>query len=454
MKIGKYILIFLIALFEIALFGENVTVIGTSYVGLVTAAIFSKCGHHVSCLDVDREKIAQLKQQKLPIYEPNLAHTLFEPPFNERINFTSNIRTSYDSPIVYICVGTPTTVEGIFDNRFIYAAIDIVLSSYTNTKIICIKSTVQPGTNKKLKQYLAERKRDDINLVYNPEFMREGCAINDISTKNPLIIAGDSADSLKAIENLYKPLINDNAIQVIKTSFETAEIIKYGWNSFSALRIAYINELAFLCKECNADIFSVIKAIALSERLLPTEAINPGPGSGGSCLPKDTFSFTKTLEKKGLSNSLVHRAIISNKNHKKKIINNIFTLLNNKPDQKIVAILGLSFKAHTDDVRCSPAIDIIKALKNQGAIIHAYDPQAIKNMRKIFPDIDYFDSPYKAAENSDCIVVLTEWPELENLNLEIISNICAKKVLFDAKNLYDPHVAQECGFTFSNLGRV
>lgn len=430
---------------------SSITIIGANYVGLVVAGVLIKCDHKVYCIDKDRDKIKLLKNKQIPIYEPHLQELLFKAP-QDSLSFTDSLSEVPPGDLIYICVGTPSSSEGTCDCSAIYEVIDEIVSLKRNPKIICVKSTVPPGTHAKLKQYLMKKGLLSIKLVYNPEFMREGSALEDIMTQNPLVIASDSDKAKDDIEALYAPLRMKD-IPVIKTSFETAEIIKYAWNAFSALRVTFVNEVAMLCKSLNANVFTVIQGVAQSERLLPTQVLKPGPGFGGSCFPKDTIAFTKVLEEKGFLSSLVHQAILSNKNHIQAIIRDIIGLLGKEPQQKTVAVLGLSFKANTDDIRNAPSVEIISALKKQGTCIQAYDPQAIPAMKRVFPDLIYCDSVYTAIQHADCILVLTEWEEIKNLDLARASQLCNTKVLFDMRNIYDPSLAKKYGFQLFNLGR-
>ncbi len=429
---------------------EKVAIIGSNYVGLVTSHILSNFGHEVLSIDIDQEKIEQLQKQKLTIHEPKL-NEIFDK--ENKVKFTTDITQAEGYPIIYLCVGTPTNTWGECDLSAIYGAINQILKLNTKPKVLCIKSTVQPGTLKNIKNYLSSQQNDDIELVYNPEFMREGSAVDDILTKNPIIIGGSSEEGKSIIERLYTPILESNNIKLIKTSYETAEIIKYAWNSFSAIRIAYINELALLSNEYLADIFTIIKGISLSEELLPTANIKPGPGYGGSCFPKDTKAFAKLAEKNKLKDSLVNQAIQSNKRHIKNIKKLIYSAFPSGVKSKTITILGLSFKANTDDVRYSPAIKFIKSLKKHGAIINAYDPKANKNMQHIFPDINYFECPYEACKNSNGIIATTEWEEIGSLNFDIIKSLCSEKILIDPRNIFDPKTIKDKGFKLLNLGR-
>lgn len=438
--------------FPIYAFSEKITIIGSNYVGLATAAVLLQCGHEVTCVDIDTKKIEQLKQGKLTLHEPKLANDLFNSPYSSKCLFTNNIRQALHSPIIYICVGTPTDESGKCDCKDIYMALNDIARFSTESKIICIKSTLPPGTTKQLKAFFTDS-AVKFHLIYHPEFMRQGSAIEDIMTKNPIVLGGDSDHQLSRIECLYSNLI-EKGTPVIKTNYETAELIKYGWNSFSAIRIAYINELSVLSREFSGDIFKVIEAIALSEILLPTAELRPGPGYGGSCLPKDTKAFATIIEEKEMPTSMVHQAISSNQQHIQNLIKSIYQSLNHHVANQKIAILGLTFKANTDDIRYAPSIDIISSLKNDGAIIHAYDLYAAKSMKTLFPDIAYFDSPYDAAQGVDCVLVLTDWDELKNIDLKKLSLLCNKKILFDPRNLYHPKVVKDLGFQLFNLGRI
>lgn len=444
----RFISLYVCILFfmQVNISAEKVTIVGANYVGLVTAKVLSQLEHEITCVDIDNVKIIALNKGICTIYEPGLKD-IFET--KRKITFTNNICEALDSHIIYICVGTPTNENLECDCTAIYKVFDEIIKYCNEPKIICIKSTIAPGTNRRLQSYLTNY---DFNLVYNPEFMREGSALSDILTKNPIVVAGDSDVAVARVLNLYDKLIN-NGRAAIKTNFETAELIKYSWNAFSAIRITYVNELAYLCNSLSADVFTLINALSYSEILLPTKDIKPGSGIGGSCLPKDTAAFAKIINSNGLQSSIVHQAIVSNNQHIKNLINTICLALNNNLKNKIITILGLTFKANTNDIRYAPAIKIIGKLREEGAIIRAYDPQAVCEMKKIYPDITYFDCPYKASEKSDCIFALTDWEEIKNLDLNKIGFLCKEKILIDPRNIFEPKEALQAGFELFNLGR-
>ncbi len=441
----------LLLLFCPLLCATHITIVGCGYVGLTMAGVFLQCGHNVVCVDINKEKIAQLRTKTLPIYEPHLKELLFAA--ESKIVFVNDLHQAADSEIFFICVATPTEMNGACDYSFLYAAFYEVLeeSKADANKIICVKSTVPPGTLRKLHAIIQE-KNLPIPLVYNPEFMREGSALQDVYNTNPIVLAGESVDAMQRVEQMYRPIMHPS-MQIIKTNFETAELIKYGWNAFSALRIAYVNELALLCRAFDADISAVVQGLALSEGLLPTNVLKPGPGYGGSCLPKDVLSFSKVIADQGIAHSIIHQVINSNNHHIGTVVQDIYRLLGRSRHKKIITLLGLSYKPLTDDIRNAPAIEIIRSLSKRNDIcINAYDPQAINNTRELFPDINYFDSPYQAMQDADCIVVLTEWDEIKKINLERVASLCKRKVIIDTRNIFDTNALKNHGFTYINMG--
>lgn len=442
----RYIIFSLIA-FSLNSCAVDVAVVGCGYVGLTTAAIFANNGHTVKCIDIDKNKIHNLQSQIVPIYEPFLQEYIFDSVASKNIFFSSDLTEILNASVIYICVPTPIGSEGYCDLQYLYAAFkDIITLCKSDQKIICIKSTVPPGTMKSLKEYISKDTESNIRLIYNPEFMREGSAFKDICN-NPLVLGAESHSHGKVIKDMYKTFMDENA-HIIETNFETAEIIKYAWNSFSGIRIAYVNELAILCRLFDADIFEVVKGIALSEDLLPTHAIRPGPGFGGSCLPKDLSAFSKIFEKNGFTSSMINQAIISNKNRIQKLIQDILEIIENNGIETIT-LLGLSFKPNTSDIRKSPAIDIISVLVEKGIKIQAYDPKAMESMKELFSSVNYYETPYDASYKTDCILLLTEWKEFKELDLRKISLLCNKKIIIDTRSIFDLNSA--CGYGFDYM---
>jgi UDPglucose 6-dehydrogenase len=455
-KIKKY-LILLVCFYLTTIQASQITIVGCGYVGLTMAALFSEVESNIVCFDIDKKKIETLKNSKTPIFEPGLSELLFETSTSHHLRFTDNLLEAMQSNVFFICVPTPSNDNGHCDCTYLFKAFDDILEHcpVEGKKIICVKSTVSPGTMKKLHKRLDEADCNDIHLIYNPEFMREGSALYDVRYRNPVVLASTSEDALQMLESMYRKMLSSaSCINFIKTDYASAEVIKYAWNSFSAIRITYVNELAFLCRKLGANIYPVIQGIALSEELLPTKKLLPGPGYGGSCLPKDTRGFSKIIEGQGMQESLVHQAIKSNANHVKQLIEDIFLFLDDFTQEQTVAFLGLSFKANTNDIRNSSAIPIIDALQKRGVLIKAFDPKANEEMKGLYPQVMYCSCPYEAATNADCIVALTEWDQIKHIDLGRIANICRSKVLIDARNLFDVEGLEKHGYRYINMGKL
>ena len=436
---------------------NQITIIGCGYVGLTMAALFSEVVPKIICFDINQEKINSLKYQKIPIFEPGLSELLFEANTSHHLIFTDNFLDAMQSNIFFICVPTPSDKNGHCDCTYLFKAFDNILDNcdIDEEKIICVKSTVSPGTMEKLCGRLKKSNHNNIHLVYNPEFMREGSALYDVRHRNPVVLASKSQDALQTIEFMYLKMLSSTPyVNFIKTNFASAEMIKYAWNSFSAIRLAYVNELALLCRKLGADIYHIIRGLALSEELLSTKDLVPGPGYGGSCLPKDTRGFAKILEYNGFDESMVHQAIRSNTKHISHLIDDICSYLDDSIEAKTVSLLGLSFKANTNDIRNSPALLIIDALQKKGITIKAFDPKAADEMRSVFPQITYCSCPYEAVTDADCIVILTEWDEIKHLDLGRMANICRQKILIDTRNLFDVQDLKKWEYTYINMGKL
>ncbi len=434
---------------------KQVTVIGSGYVGLVTGAGLAELGHTVICADINKEKIEQLQQGNVPFFEPGLQEIITRNINCKRLLFTFNIASAIqDSNIIIIAVGTPMGTHGKADLSALKAVVKVIGENVNGYKVICTKSTVPIGTNKLVQSLLEECTSDQVkfDVVSNPEFLREGSALEDFMKKNPIVIGSNSKQALSIIKDLYRPLC-EKGILLITTDFTTAETIKYAWNAFSATRIAYINELAQLCNAVGANIFTVITGMSFSDQLLPTHAIKPGPGIGGSCLPKDTRALIAIGESVGVDLSIVKAVVQADLKQRQKITEYLYNLLDNAVQGKTVAVLGLSFKANTDDVRYSPAIFIMNKLLRDGAYVKAYDPQAMKNMENIIPDVQYCKTLEQAIKGTDAILILTDWDEFKNINLAWVSNLVNKRIVVDARNIWNPKTLMDLGFQFTNLGR-
>lgn len=426
------------------LHGDTIGVIGSGYVGLLMSATLAHWDHNVICIDIDKRRIQELQNHQVPFFEPSLEELLFQ----RNIRFSSDIEDLENIDMAMICVGTPSNDEGDCD----LTAINHVMHELSTLKapplVVCIKSTVPPGTIRNIE----EKYRESFEMIYNPEFMREGSAFADVFTKNPIVLGSRSDYALNRMQKLYEPLLEGKSLsELIKTTPETAELIKYGWNGFSALRLTYINELSRLCNSFSADASTLIYGISLSEKLLPTVEISPSWGFGGSCLPKDTRTLAHLFESEGCASSLIHQTIESNQNHQDFILNKILQTLG--PFSQKVGVFGLAFKANTSDLRGAFSIPLVGALIENGHVIHLYDSHAIPEFKKIYPDALYFDSIDEALDGIDSLIILNDSEEFKTLDLAQVKKLMRGKNLIDLRNLLSPQLAKEQEFTILNVGR-
>ncbi len=435
----------------------KITVIGTGYVGLVSGICFCEIGHEVICVDNNQEKIDKLNNGKVPIYEPHLDEILSRANKNQQISFTTNLAAAIEqSEAIFIAVGTPQDdITGDADLSFVYqVARDIALAS-KSYKIIVTKSTVPAGTNQKIKQIIAKHNPTlEFSIVSNPEFLKQGAAVEDFLHPDRIVIGLEASDdkAQNLMAKIYEPLKN---AKIIYTDIASAELIKYAANSFLAIKIGFINEIANLCEKVGADVLEVAKGIGLDPRIGP-KFLNPGPGFGGSCFPKDILALASTANQNNLKLSIIDAVISSNETRKLAMVDKIIAACKNDVKDKTIAILGLAFKNGTDDVRCSPSIIIIKELIKSGAKINAYDQQAISNCQKEIGDnlaINYFTSPYAAAKNSDALVIATEWDEFRNLDLKKLKELQKTALIIDLRNMIDNKKAKDFGFDYFGIGK-
>ena len=434
---------------------KNITIIGTGYVGLVTGAGMSEFGNRVICTDIDKNKIEKLNSGIIPIHEPGLEELIKRNSLDNRLLFSTNIEDSImQSEIVIIAVGTPIGVNGTADMSFVYSAVETISNNLNSYKVVCTKSTVPIGTGKEIISQISKKIKDNnlFDYVSNPEFLREGSAVKDFLWPDRVIIGTDNQNAYQIMCDIYRPLyINKNPMS--QTSIETAELIKYASNSFLALKISYINEIANLCEVLGADVHDVANAMGQDGRI-SEKFLHPGPGFGGSCFPKDLEALLSISKNNSLSMETVNAAIIVNKNQKKRMENKLINLFDGNINNRKIAVLGLAFKANTDDVRESPAIDIIKGILGNGGIVNAYDPIANNGMSKIFHDIEYFDNVYDAVKNVDGIVIITEWNEFRSLDLQKIKKIMKGNIILDTRNILDMDELSSFGFVYDNIGRI
>jgi len=432
---------------------KKITIIGTGYVGLVSGAGLAEFGHEVSCLDIDENKINNLNSGKIPIYEPGLDNLVRKNVQDNRLSFSSEIEKNIiESNIIFIAVGTPQDENGKADLRAVKSVVDLVANHISDYKIICTKSTVPVGTGKWIESIIKSKNSDvEFDYVSNPEFLREGAAVNDFLSPDRVIIGARTEKAFKEMKEVYRPLyINETPI--MDTSVETAEMIKYASNSFLALKISYINEIANLCEEVGADVHQVAKAMGQDGRI-SSKFLHPGPGFGGSCFPKDIEALYALGKEKNIELNTIDATIKTNKNQKKRILNKLLRLLNNQVTGKKIAVLGLSFKPNTDDIRESPSLYIVSELSKLGAVVDAYDPVAIENFKSIHQNINYSNTWKDCVKDADACIVLTEWNEFRGMDLNELKSLLKTPVVIDAKNIFSVEKLKLLDFDYDNVGR-
>ncbi len=433
----------------------KIAIIGTGYVGLTTVTCLADLGHQVICVDNDSKKIDQLKQGKSPIFEPGLEELIAKNMAAGRLSFTKEIDPVVkESEVIFICVNTPPKEDGHADLKYVErVAREIAQAINGDYKVIADKSTVPIKTAEKVKETIMRYSINEakFDVVSNPEFLKEGTAVKDTMEPDRIVIGVDSEKAKEKMLEVYQPLIAKTNSPVKIVSVRSAELIKHGANTFLAAKISFANLIAQTCEEAGADALEVLEAIGLDERI-GRQFLNPGIGFGGSCFPKDIAAYKKTLEVLGIDNSLVEAIEKINNEAIEKFLNKIEKKLW-VIDNKEIAVLGLAFKPNTDDIRNAPALKLIKKLKNDGANIQAYDPQAIENTKKEIPDIKYFDNPYDAIKGTEALVICTEWDEFKKLDLAKIKSLMATPIIFDGRNIFDPAKMKELGFRYYGVGR-
>ncbi len=427
----------------------HIGIIGTGYVGLVTGACFAEFGIYVTCIDKDDKKIRSLKKGEVPFYEPGLEGLVKKNIKNGRLRFSTKIQDAVDSSLViFIAVGTPPRGDGSADMRYVESVAEEIAEHIKGYKVIVTKSTVPVGTGAKLTKIISKKLKEqvDFDIVSNPEFLREGSAIEDFMRPNRVVIGAKSQQAAAIMKDLYGPLYLIETPFVI-TNVETAELIKYASNSFLAVKISFINELSNLCDRVGADVHMVAKGMGLDHRI-GAKFLHPGPGYGGSCFPKDTRALLTIAANKGMELGIVKSAVEANERQKiimiEKIKNGVGDLKN-----RTIAVLGLSFKPNTNDMREAPSISIIEKLLKEKATVKAFDPIAMEDAKAVFHDkIKYAKGPYDCVKGADAVVILTEWNEFRNLELLKIKTLLKTPNFFDLRNIYDPEKMKRLGFNY------
>jgi len=433
---------------------KNIAVVGTGYVGLVTGAGISDFGNKVCCLDIDKEKIKLLNKGEIPIYEPGLKALVHRNVKSKRLTFSNDIEKSIRcAEVIFIAVGTPEQKSGKADISAVLQVAESIGKNLNNYKVICTKSTVPVGTGKQIIDVINKNNQNNIQFDYcsNPEFLREGKAVSDFLRPDRVVLGVSSKKAYDYMRNIYRPLYI-NKTPLINTTIETAEMIKYAANAFLALKISYINEVANLCDEIGADINVVSEALGSDGRISP-KFLHPGPGFGGSCFPKDTKALVQVAKKYELNMYTIDAAIKTNNYQRIRMFNKIEDLLEGNLKNKKIAVLGLSFKQETDDVRESAAIDIILELINREVSIKAYDPVANDSMKKLIPDIEYKLNWQSAVKECDAVIIMTEWNEFRGMNLEELKELMFTPIILDTRNILNISELKRLEFKFDNVGR-
>lgn len=435
----------------------NITMIGTGYVGLVTGTCFAEFGHHVTCVDKDDGKIDKLHQGVIPIYEPGLDTLVAKNSSEGRLQFTTRLHESVaDAEAVFIAVGTPSSRrgDGYADLSYIFAAAREIAGSLTGYTVIVDKSTVPVGTARQVARVISENNPDaDFDVASNPEFLREGAAITDFMRPDRVVIGVESKRAENILRAIYQPLYLQDT-PIVKTDIETAELTKYAANAFLAAKISFINEMALLCDSIGADVVALAKGIGMDGRI-GNKFLHPGPGYGGSCFPKDTLALMRVAQEHGQNLRIVEAAVEANSAQKAKMVKKIRDMLGGSEAGKTIAVLGLTFKPETDDMRDSPAITILPALLEKGAIIRVHDPQGMEESKRYLAeqDIVYTSNAYDACSGADAVILMTEWNQYRALNLEKLGNIMKARVFIDLRNVYEPAALKNAGFEYTGVGR-
>lgn len=431
----------------------NIAIIGSGYVGLVTGACFAELGVNVVCVDKDEDKIAQLQQGMIPIYEPGLEELVKKNVEAARLSFTTSLgQAIQDALVVFIAVGTPPRGDGFADLSHVEKVAETIADHMNGYKVIVTKSTVPVGTGERLRKIIGSRLKEhfDFDIVSNPEFLREGSAIEDFLHPNRVVIGTSGQHAVAIMKDLYRPLYLIETPMLI-TDVPTAEMVKYASNAFLATKISFINEVANLCDAVGANVQDVAKGMGLDRRI-GSKFLHPGPGYGGSCFPKDVSALSKIAQNNGYTFSIVDAVMEVNQKQRLRMVEKIKDKVG-ELQGKTLAMLGLAFKPNTDDMREAPSVAIIQALQALGAKIVACDPAAVKEAGKILNDVIFKDDPYAAIEGADAMILMTEWNPYRNLDLDRIKKSLKSPIIIDLRNIYDPKRMKEMGFQYTSVGR-
>ena len=432
----------------------RISMIGAGYVGLVSGACLADFGHEVTCVDRDEERVALLNRGETPIYEPQLGDVIAANVKQERLRFTSNLRQSVaHADAVFIAVGTPSRRgDGHADLSYVYGAAREVAEALTDDTVVVTKSTVPVGTGDEVERIIrAERRNIEVPVVSNPEFLREGAAVYDFKHPDRIVIGTDDARAREVMHEIYRPL-HLNAAPIMYTDRRTAELIKYASNAFLATKITFINEIADLSEKIGANVQDIARGMGLDKRIGP-KFLHPGPGFGGSCFPKDALALAKTARDHDSPLRIVETVVDVNDHRKRAMAKKVAAALGGNLRDRTIAVLGLTFKPDTDDIREAPSIPLITALQDFGAHVRAYDPAGMENAKGVLQNVQFCANAYDCANEAHAVVIVTEWEQFRALDLKRLAGCMACPVIVDLRNVYEPDEVIRNGFFYGGVGR-
>jgi len=432
----------------------RIAMIGTGYVGLVSGACFSQFGFDVICVDKDANKIEALKRGEIPIFEPGLERLVEDNSGKGRLQFTTDLPSAIEgADAIFIAVGTPTRRgDGHADLTYVYAAAAEIAKAASGNTVVVTKSTVPVGTGRKVAEILHQNRPElEFDVVSNPEFLREGSAIEDFMRPDRVVIGAETDRARDVMKRIYRPLFLIET-PIVFTGLETAEIIKYAGNTFLATKITFINEIANLCEKVGANVHDVARGIGLDGRI-GRKFLHAGPGFGGSCFPKDCLALVHTAREHDAPQSIVETVLAVNSARKKEMAQRIIEACGGSVQGKTIAVLGLTFKPNTDDMRDSPSLDIVPALQQAGANVRAYDPEGMNEARKLLPGTEFCAGAYEAMRGADAVAILTEWNEFRALDFGQMKALLREPVMVDLRNVYNPADMRAAGFAYRSIGR-
>ncbi len=432
----------------------NIVMVGSGYVGLVSGACFADFGHNVTCVDKDVGKIDALKAGRIPIFEPGLAELVVKNMKSGQLAFTTELDEAVAAAdAVFIAVGTPSRRgDGHADLSYVHEAAREIARAVKGFTVVVTKSTVPVGTGDDVERIIAETNKDaDVAVASNPEFLREGAAISDFKRPDRIVVGTDDDRARQVMNEIYRPLFI-NASPMMFTTRRTAELIKYAGNAYLAMKITFINEIADLCERVGANVQEVARGIG-SDNRIGSKFLHAGPGYGGSCFPKDTLALVKTAQDYDAPLRLIETTVAVNDQRKRAMARKIISAMGGDVRGKTIAILGLTFKPNTDDMRESPALSIVQTLQDAGAVIRAYDPEGMEQAKSLMPDVAYCKNPYEAAKDASAIALVTEWDQFRALDFKRLKKAVATPLLVDLRNVYRPEEVARHGFTIVGIGR-